>query len=364
MTYANSSNSQSSQTHVATTPPTVCGITRTTHGGSAWGKEEINYKRFFSKFCDSGLTTDYMKFILQFAQNYSNCSNPTERELMFTLHSVRINLPHGKSLKLIPFGDVHYDSPLCDRARWRNFVRRCKHEDDPHTYYLLMGDPNEFASWNDRNILLNRGLHESAAEKLDKVALDDTMEFIEEIIFMKGKLLGVIAGNHKWVFKKRGGSDEMIADALGSKFLGDLCYIRLVIKQDGRTVNVDIVAHHGKAGGKTAGATINQVDDLRRIFPVADLYCCGHDHKRGAWPESVLIVQNNGIRGRMITKQKRQLLCRTGSFLRGYVDGTDSYVADRLLRPCELGTIRLEIKIKRDRSDGIDSTTADVHALV
>jgi len=283
---------------------------------------------------------------------------------MFTLHLKRINLPYGKSLKIIPVGDVHYDSPLCDRGRWRNFIKRCKNDDDANTYYFLMGDPNEFASWSDRNILLNRGLHESAAAKLDQVALADTRDFIKEIMFMQGRMIGVISGNHKWVFKKKGSSDEMIARALRAKFLGDLGYVRLVIKQGGSVVNVDIVAHHGKAGGKTAGATLNQVDDLRRIFPVADLYFMGHDHKRGVWPESVLVIQNNGNRGRMITKQKRQLLCRTGSFLRGYVDGMDSYVADRLLRPCELGAIKLEVKIKRDRSGGIDSTMADIHASV
>jgi hypothetical protein len=283
---------------------------------------------------------------------------------MFSLNLVRISLPRGKSLKFIPFGDIHRDSELCDVERWQNFLRRCRDEDDAWTRYLLMGDPNEFASSSERLILSNPKLHESTKRMMEKTAGDDNNELISEIMFMKGRMLGVIEGNHRWEFMDGTTSDQRIATALKSKFLGGLCCIRVIITQEGRTVNVDIVATHGKAGGKTAGATINQMDELRRIFPLADIYCGGHDHKRGVWPESTLLLQNSGRRGKMILKQKRQLLCRTGSFLRGYVDGEESYVADRLLRPCELGTIKLEITVKRDRSGGMDSTIADIHGLV
>ena len=286
---------------------------------------------------------------------------------MFNLHLVHINVPAGKSVKLIPFGDLHRDVACCDKTRYINFLKRCRHDDDSQTYYLLMGDPNDFASTSEREILSNRKLHESTAKKLDAMADADTNAFIKEIIFMKGKMIGVATGNHRWVYEDGSNSDEHIAEALATKYLGELSYIRLSLDQCGRRIPVDIVAHHGKAGGKCAGTTINQVDDLRRIFPIADIYLMGHDHKRGVWPESTLIVASN-IRngGALEVKQKRQLLCRTGSFLRGYVDGEQSYVADKLLRPCELGTIKLDIRLKRSRSklEETDCTMADIHAYV
>ena len=283
---------------------------------------------------------------------------------MFNLHLVRINLPRGKSLKIIPVGDVHEESPLCDTGRWRNFLRRCRQEDDAYTWYILLGDPNEFASWSDRNILLNRKLHKSAVQELDKNALRNTKNFIRSVSFMRGRCLGVIEGNHKWEFKSRGSSDEIIAKALEAKFLGGLGCVRIVLSQGGRFVNVDVVATHGKAGGQTAGSTVTQVDKLRSIFPGGDIYIMGHDHERGVWPKSTLILQNDGHRGKLVLKQKRQLLCRSGSFLRGYVDGEDSYVSDKLLRPCELGAIKLEVKVKRERIEGEDSTHPDIHASV
>jgi len=283
---------------------------------------------------------------------------------MFNLHLLNIKLPPRQSLKIIPFGDIHRDVELCDTERWHNFLRRCRHEDDAFTYYMLMGDPNDFASTSERKILLDPKLHDSTVKKLDRIADADTERFLSEVKFMKGKMIGVVAGNHQWHFQDGFNSDQHIAEQLGSKYLGEISYTRLALEQNGRHVVVDIVAAHGKAGGKCAGTTINQVDDLRRIFPVADLYFCGHDHKRGVWPESTLVVQINNQTGEMAVKQKRQLLCRTGSFLRGYVDGQDSYVSNRYLRPTELGTIKLEVKIKRTRKNDADSTMADIHAHV
>lgn len=281
---------------------------------------------------------------------------------MFNLYLKEIKLQRNKSLKLIPFGDVHDDVELCDHERWRMFLRRCREEDDDNTYYILMGDPNDFASTSEKHILINRKLHETTIKKMDKMADADTNHFVSQIKFMRGKMIGVVAGNHQWIYADGTNSDQRIAKMLDAKYLGDIAYIRLTILHTTHRVNVDIVAAHGKAGGKCAGTTINQVDDLRRIFPIADIYLCGHDHKRGVWPESTLIVTNE--RGNLLIKQKRQLLCRSGSFLRGYVDGEDSYVSNKYMRPCELGTIKLEIKIKRSREGGVDITTPDIHANI
>ena len=283
---------------------------------------------------------------------------------MFITNSVYIKIPWGKSLKLIPFGDVHRDVALCDVERWRGFLRRCRSEDDQYTRYILMGDPCDFASYSERNILKAASLHTTTRRRMDRLVKDTINGFVREISFMRGKMLGVVAGNHNWEYADGTTTDQQIARLLDAKYLGDISYIRITIETCGKRLNVDIVAAHGKAGGKTAGATINQVDDLRRIFPVADIYLCGHDHKRGVWPESTLVVNANHKSGELEIKQKRQLLCRTGSFLRGYVDGATSYVADRYLRPCELGTIRLEIKPKNEQHSYKQYYYPDIHANV
>ena len=99
------------------------------------------------------------------------------------------------------------------------------------------------------------------------------------------------------------------------------------------------------------------------IFPTADLYIMGHDHRKGAVPTSTLEVVT-GARGKLITKQKRQWLCRSGSFLRGYVENEPSYVAGALMRPTDLGTIRIEVKVTRETRGGTDLMAKDIHVWV
>jgi hypothetical protein len=298
---------------------------------------------------------------------------------MFTLHTFNIELKkYGGKIKFIPWGDVHYDEDGCDRDRFHDFLRRCKLEDDDNTIYLDMGDPNGFSSTSERDILCNRKLHDSTRGAIDRFARRSTMEFIDKIKFMKGRLLGVMEGNHHWEFsgtkpEDKITSDQLIAREMGAKFLGRMTYIRVRVSAAGGVhFNFDIVAHHGNfakgsSSNKCAGTTLNKVDDLRRVFPVADIYLAGHDHKRGGIPESTLVVDsasgNSKDRGGLVLKQKRQWLCRTGSFLRAYVDGEQSYVSDAAMRPCELGVVRFEIGCKRDRTSGKDARYPDIHLL-
>jgi hypothetical protein len=107
------------------------------------------------------------------------------------------------------------------------------------------------------------------------------------------------------------------------------------------------------------GTSINQVDDLTRIFPIADLYIEGHDHQRGAWPKSVLLPTNRG--GDI--KQKRQFLCRSGSFKKGYCEGVSGYEVGRLLRPSDLGAVVFKISVHRDQRE-TDRLILDIQAII
>ena len=147
---------------------------------------------------------------------------------------------------------------------------------------------------------------------------------------------------------------------LDAPVLGSIAHISLGLSRGPKRVGLAIVAHHGKAGGKLAGTTINQVADLRTVFTDADIYMMGHDHQRGAWPQSILHVSPTG-HGEPRLHARRQWLCRTGSYLRAYAPGMASYAASRLLRPADLGGIELEIGL--DTHDG-SSVSAEVRAIV
>lgn len=290
-------------------------------------------------------------------------------ETVFRTHEVNIDYYWGDELYIIPFGDIHRDTPSCDVDRWKWFLAGCKKYPQDKTYYLGMGDYNDFASAKEQKIISNSALHDQTKDKFDLIVQRDNRAFAKEISFMRGHMLGLIDGNHNWVFKDGTNATDDLASRLVTTSLGWLSHITInfrIFSKDGKrryksdtNFRMFIVACHGKAGGKLAGTTVNQVDDLKKIFPIADLYIMGHDHQRVAHPTSVLVPGNSG--GGL--KQIRQFLVRSGSFKKGFCDGVSSYEVGRLLRPSDLGGVVLPVSIHRDKKI-TDRLILDLRAII
>lgn len=262
-----------------------------------------------------------------------------------------------------PFGDVHRYSPNCSEEKWLAFLKWAEKEHTSNTYYIGMGDYDDAGSTSERKILTSKDLHEQTRATLDKRCGYIPMEnFAKEIDFMRGNLIGLIEGNHFWQFEDGTTSTQLLAEKLDCEWLGGIAYIRLSIKmKEGKKINtcIDIVAAHGKAGGQLIGTSLNQVEKLREVFPQADIYLFGHDHHKGAWSVSVLTI--NDSNGSLTVHQERQWFGRTGSFLRGYVDGVSSYEVARLYRPTDIGIIRFRVDFRRNRKNNEDIINKDVH---
>lgn len=273
-------------------------------------------------------------------------------EGIFTAHNFDVG--DIRKIQIVPFGDVHRKSTLCDTERWKAFNNRYKNA--KNTYFIGLGDYDDFASSSERKAIKHSALHGQSIDKLDKLAMRDTIEFSKEIAHMKGRLLGLIEGNHRWDFQDGRTSTQVLCELMGCKYLGDLSFVVLSGKVHGGTRgNVEILASHGKGGGKLLGSTFNRIEDMGKIVPQADIFLMGHDHKKGA--VSSTVIQFDGL----VMKQKRQWYGRTGSFLRGYEVDQPSYVVDALYRPTDLGTIRFEVEFKRIRKDGDDKIIKDIH---
>lgn len=307
-------------------------------------------------------------------------SAPTDS--IFTAVTRRLVIPSlSDGFHLVPVGDIHAKCPGHDASRFAEFLRHAKlelAEQDVPTYYLGMGDEHDFTAWSERKRLQHADLHEATESALDDRALLACDEMITQFAPLKDRMLGMVQGNHHWVFlgshvKEDGEwrlatrgearnpqtfaawvtagetSTEFICRQLGCPWLGYLSYLRLVVTTAGSPGDsraLDLVACHGKAGGKLLGTSINQVEDMRRIFPDADIYLMGHNHERHAVPVThleALSPQRTGETALTI-KQRTQYLGRTGSFLRGYVPNAPSYVVRKLLRPAELGVIKFKLQ--------------------
>ena len=256
------------------------------------------------------------------------------------------------------FGDVHRFTPSCDVSEWKDFLKRSKPE--KNTYYIGMGDYNEFAASGERKIMKGDKVHETTREKFDYWAEKENRAFASEVKQMRGRLLGLVHGNHSWEFMNGKNSTEDLAERLQTEYLGWLCYFRLILKYASHRIACDMVLCHGKAGGKLKGTSINQVSDLKMIFPFANIFCMGHNHDKGVWPDSILYYDKDS--GKI--KQKVQMLCRSGSFKRAYNPDTSGYEIGRLLRPANLGAIKLTLRMKRDQSNGLDLLNLDIESTV
>lgn len=281
---------------------------------------------------------------------------------IFTCKHFQVPSRYGETIYLLPVGDIHYGSPQCDFDR---FERWCKWAARKSNAYLLgMGDYMDIGSASERLILKDPKMHDSTAIQLEGFYKKQAEKLARMLSFAKGRVVGLIEGNHYGTFKDGTTTTQYLCNLLDCQYLGVSSFVSFEMRnrnKHGSALSIDIWAHHGKAGGRLAGATINSVGRMMDIAE-ADIYLCGHDHQKGVVNVSKLrLVRGSGT---VRVSHRKILLGRTGSFLKGYEEGVASYVVDAALRPSDLGTLKIEITPRRSRVNGTDLTTVDIHASV
>lgn len=280
-------------------------------------------------------------------------------ENRFIVTHKKFDWDFNKKMNIYFWGDVHRDARACDVDRYKWFLKKAK--EDPDAYYFGLGDYHDFASAKEQKVLTQSGLHDQTIDLFDAIVEKRNRAFAMEAGQMRGKLLGLIGGNHSWTLKNGKLADEDLAERLGTEYLGWLCVYAMTFHlAQGSSRTVYIVGCHGKAGGKLAGTSISQVDDLKKVFPFADIFVMGHDHQRGAWPTTTLSPVHGNYSFRM--KEHRQYLVRSGSFLKSYEPGESQYTTSRLLRPADLGVVKMSISFHRDRKH--DEIVTDIESTV
>jgi hypothetical protein len=282
---------------------------------------------------------------------------------LFTIHHYYIrNFKINQPVYLIPFGDVHRFASLCDDEKWKEFLSWAKSK--PNALFLGMGDYTDLASYNERKILGSVDLHDFTLQTLDKLYEERCVEFIKEILFMKHHLIGLIEGNHHGVFSNSNfTTTQYMCQKLGCKYLGVSAFIRLSFVYGSKKFCVDVWAHHGRGASRTSGGSINTVEQMSNMAE-ADIFLMGHDHKKSLSFKNRLALSWG--RGLTLTHRKI-LLGRTGSFLRGYVPETQSYIAHAAMSPTDLGVLKIELTPKRKtkKQNGkmlTDTIYTDIHA--
>jgi len=282
---------------------------------------------------------------------------------IFTIHTYTISgISEGKPIYIIPVGDIHRSAPLCHEERWAEFCKWAARKKD--AYFLGMGDYDDMASTSERIILKDPKLHESSRKTLDSIYRSHTERLAKEMKFMRGRTIGVLGGNHYADLMNGTTTDHLLAERLQTSYLGVSSFIRLrLIPTRGTRLSVDIWAHHGKGASRLAGGSINRVQQMAEAAE-ADIYLMGHDHKKSAAFISRLRLAEAGNCGDVRLRQRKVLLARTGSFLKGYVHNEPSYVTDAALSPTDLGVVKIELTLKREQRKDGSAYHVDIHASV
>ena len=253
---------------------------------------------------------------------------------------------------LLPFGDIHWDSPKCSMDRWHEWCEWAAKK--KNSLFLGMGDYFDSVSTHERRVFLNPDLHDDTIENLETFYRKQVHAFAKEIKFMKGRLIGLIEGNHHVTFADGTTSTHLLCSLLETKYLGVMAAVRLSFRQikgfpNNFTYPIDIVAHHGLGASRLLGGSINKVAQMSDWWE-ADLFLMGHDHQKiVAEREKLKISYSHRNRESSKVVARKVVSARTGTFLKGYAPGKSSYAAAKVMPSTTLGTIKVELTPRRFR---------------
>ncbi|MFQ6076860.1 MAG: hypothetical protein ACE5Z5_12150 [Candidatus Bathyarchaeia archaeon] len=244
---------------------------------------------------------------------------------------------------LVPVGDIHLGHINVEKKTLGRVLRFI--EETPNCLWLGMGDYADAITIKD---------YRYNPDSVDREFETPQAQYREvERLFrpIAQKCLGLLDGNHDYKLwrKYQHNYVDDLAYHLGVTYLTMDAYIRLVFsRKSGKRAKknqLNIYAHHGWTGARTSGAKINRIEDLAKIFPLCNLYLMGHMHDIGPSQPRVRLSVDRGLN--VVDHEERFI--QTGSFLRGYVDGTMGYVEEKTYMPAALGSPKISIWIDDTR---------------
>jgi len=264
-------------------------------------------------------------------------------------HITRLN-PGYAAASIYVFGDRQQGSTGYLKEAWEEFRNQFKRE--KNAVALGLGDYGDWLRPTMRErIYSSLAKDDSARHQLDDIVRKNHDEIIDDMEFLKGKLIGLHEGHHNHTFLNGGSTDQRLAAALKAPFLGWTASTRLVIQdpaKDGSGYVYTIVSTHGNANGRRVGAAVNWMEQNIVAGFTADQYIMGHGCKSANFvPSERSVIRRVGPPG--IDRQLPRCLI-VGGFARCYTDGWNSDYGERsgfTPQPIGWGIIRLKIGTKR-----------------
>lgn len=283
---------------------------------------------------------------------------------LFTTHQFTIPIRYGQPVRIIFFGDIHRDSPNHADGKWQDFLDYCRGLKD--AYYFGIGDYLDSTSTTERECLglISKKMHDTFRNDVRELQTAKIDLIAKELSFMKGRLIGLLNGNHYFDFPDGTNTDQKLAERLKTHYLGVCTLARITFKHESgsRHHAIDIFAHHGMGASRLIGGSLNRVAQMVEGV-VADWYVMGHDHKRGAVPSTPrLHLENNSVGGLKL-RERETWVIRSGSYLASYRPGEVNYNVDSARMPASLGHIEMIVTLHQKSNTGRRTTEIEVHSV-
>jgi hypothetical protein len=273
------------------------------------------------------------------------------------LHEVSPEKLAGKDIgfepfTIVPVGDVQLLDPrIPEYSTWakKAFVRHMSRirDEHPNPFYIGMGDYIDFMSPSNRESFKHAKVYDSSRHWIEEGANILTDQFLEllEPFDTKGRWLGVLSGHHFAEFSDGTNTDQRIARELDAPYLGMCGHVSLRLRDDSSKTRgrINIWAHHGVGSRRYPSSKL--VADVVPYWPEADLYLMGHMHESDAARINRMVIRGSEV----VDHNALAVVC--GGWLKGYVEGVDSYVSNAMLRPRAIGAPVIEVHPYRDNRD-------------
>lgn len=228
------------------------------------------------------------------------------------------SLPFEETV-LIPLGDIQHQVNR-EAVDWKRLERTIKWGVEHNALWIGMGDFIDNESGSGRRKIREADFYDSIRDALDAKAEELEDELRDLLAPTVGRWLGVLEGHHYHEYQDGSTTDTRFAQFLKAPFLGTTAYVNLSFKPKGKDgpVSYNILAEHGRGGGRLAGAPLSNIE--KRIVGFdADLYLAGHTHQAGAVPRDRVYPYFTPTQGHLV--HKTIYLVSTGAFLKSYIEG-------------------------------------------
>lgn len=231
---------------------------------------------------------------------------------------------HQSEHRIYPIGDLHIGA--------KSFA---EHALDEWFAYILGAENTSVLNTGDNT---NCALKDSVSDVYqERLSVGDARRLQTQKfrpLAAEDLLDAIIDGNHELrVYRSTGDSpNAAVAEALGVNYAMSACIVRYLVGDQ----SYDCYLRHGKGGGGTYGAAVNNLAKQEAIID-ADLYVSGHTHTQVAFPKNVFVPNGQGG----FRRKKRLFVC-SGSFL-SYED----YAAEAGYAPAHIGAPRIYLSGER-----------------